>query len=295
VALAIDREQNAARRGLAVYFVFLILGSAYFEWKILQTGDSISRVPGLVFALMYMPAVASVIARLVLREGFGDVSFRFGGRKMGQAVALAWIYPIIVGSLAYGAAWLTGLATFQPPLPPSSHLYTPSPIANLLVSALLMATVGTIVSCVSAFGEELGWRGYMLTRLIAAGAPQPVLVSGLIWAVWHVPLILSGQYAAGSHPGISAIVFVVGVVAAGYLAAYLRLQSGSVWPAVVFHGAVNAIIQGTFDRATAGDSWAVGESGILTTAVAVVLVVLILRTKTKAFVPASAARLTSTS
>src|SRR5262249_3128525 len=134
--------------------------------------------------------------------------------------------------------------------------------ANFLVSALFTSTVGTVVSCVSAFGEELGWRGYMLTRLIDAGVPKPVLASGLIWAVWHVPLILSGQYAAGSQPVVSAFVFVIGVVADGYLAAYLRLRSGSIWPAVVLHGAWNAVIQGTFDRATAGESYAVGESGV---------------------------------
>jgi uncharacterized protein len=274
-----DRKQNAARRGLAVYFIFLILGSAYFEWKILRTGDSMGRVPALVFALMYMPAAASIIARVTLREGFGDVSFRIRGGETGRALALAWIYPIVVGFLAYGAAWLAGLATFQPPLPTSSHLYTASPITNLLVSVILMATVGTAVSCLSAFGEELGWRGYMLTRLMAAGVPQPILASGLIWAVWHVPLILTGQYAAGSQPVVSALVFVIGTVAAGYLIAYVRLRSGSVWPAVLAHGAWNAIIQGTFDRATAGESYAVGESGVFTLVVSVAIVLWIVRTK----------------
>jgi membrane protease YdiL (CAAX protease family) len=148
---------------------------------------------------------------------------------------------------------------------------------NLVNSLLLMATLGTLVSCLSAFGEELGWRGYMLTRLIAAGVPKPVLVSGLIWAVWHVPLILTGQYATGTQPRVSAMLFVIGVVADGYLAAYVRLRSGSVWPAVIYHGAVNAMIQGTFDRATVGTPQAVGESGWLTAATAVVVVLVVTR------------------
>jgi membrane protease YdiL (CAAX protease family) len=272
-----SKDTQNARRGLFVYFTALILGSIFFEWKILRTGESIEQTPGLILALMYTPAAASIIARLALREGFRDVCFRFGGREGARSIVLAWIYPLLVGLVAYGTAWATGLATFQPPLPAQSHLYTSSAARNLVTSLLLTATLGTVVSCISAFGEELGWRGYMLTRLIVAGVPKPVLVSGLIWALWHVPLILSGQYAAGALPRLSAMLFVIGVVADGYLAAYVRLRSGSVWPAVIFHGAANAVIQGTFDRATVGTPQAVGESGWLTAMTAIVIVLLLTR------------------
>ncbi|HLH32975.1 MAG TPA: CPBP family intramembrane glutamic endopeptidase, partial [Terriglobia bacterium] len=168
-------------------------------------------------------------------------------------------------------------AKFQPPLPQESHLYTTSAAANLLTSFLLNATLGTVVSCLYAFGEEVGWRGYMLTRLIMAGVPKPVLVSGLIWGLWHVPVILSGQYASGSQPKLSAMLFVIGTVADAYLAAYVRLRSGSVWPAVMYHGAWNAIIQGTFDRASVGTSTVIGESGWLTATVAITVVLLVTR------------------
>lgn len=274
---ALVSEKERARRGLAVYFTALILGSIFFEWKVVQTGESIEKEPWLIFALMYMPAMASTIARLAFREGFGDVSFRLGGHEGRRTVLLAWAYPMVVGCLAYGVAWATGLGKFQPPLPAQSHLYTASAAENLLRSLALTATLGTAVSCLSAFGEELGWRGYMLTRLIVAGVPKPVLISGLIWAFWHVPLILSGQYAAGTQPLLSAMLFVIGVVADAYLAAYVRLRSGSVWPAVMFHGAANAIIQGTFDRATVGTPQIVGESGWLPATIAVIVVLIVTR------------------
>jgi len=276
-AIEISSETKNARRGLSIYFTVLILSSIFLEWKIIQTGESIGRTPWLILALMYTPAVASIVARLALREGFEDVSFHFGGREGGRMIVLAWVYPMVVGLVAYGTAWAVGLAAFQPPLPPQSHLYSGLAAANLITSLMLTATLGTVLSCVSAFGEELGWRGYMLTRLMVARVPRPIFVSGLVWALWHVPLILSGQYAANSRPALSAMLFVIGVVADGYLAAYVRLRSGSLWPAVVFHGAGNAIIQGTFDRATAGTSPAVGESGWLTATIAVVIVVLLTR------------------
>jgi hypothetical protein len=82
-------------------------------------------------------------------------------------------------------------------------------------------------------------------------------------------MIVSGQYAAGPHPLLSAALFVVGVVADGYVAARVRLASGSIWPAAIFHASWNAVIQGSFDRFTVGGGadhttniW-IGESGIL--------------------------------
>jgi len=147
-----------------------------------------------------------------------------------------------------------------------------NPAGNFFVLLFFAATTGTVFACLAAAGEEIGWRGYMLTRLIDAGVPRPVLVSGLIWAAFHLPLILSGQYAAGAHPRISALVFVGTVVAGGYITAYVRLQSGSVWPAVLFHGAWNAIIQGAFDPSTVGKPLAVGESGYIVAAVGLLTV-----------------------
>jgi membrane protease YdiL (CAAX protease family) len=269
-------QKQIARRGLAVYFSVLVSASALLEWKILQTGESIDKLPGLVMALMYVPALASVISRVALREGFADVSFRFG-RHSRRAMATAWVFPILVGLLAYGIAWAVGLASFQSPLSPQSHLFVDSSVGNFFRSLILTTTLGTIISCISAFGEELGWRGYMLTRLIASGVARPVFVSALIWGLWHVPLIVSGQYASGSNPWLSTLLFVIGIFPSAYLVAYLRLRSGSVWPAVIFHGAWNAIIQGTFDRATVGVSNAVGESGWLTMVVTFIVAWFVIR------------------
>src|SRR5262249_49942810 len=159
----------------------------------------IEKVPGLILALMYIPSIASIVARLVLREGFGDISLRWGGSEGRRAALLGLVYPIAVGFVAYGIAWSMGLAQFRLPLSPRSHLYADSAVMSLTASFFIAATLGTAVSCLLAFGEEVGWRGYMLTRLITVGVPRPVFISGLIWAFWHVPMIVSGQYAAGSQ------------------------------------------------------------------------------------------------
>ena len=174
---------------------------------------------------------------------------------------------LAVGILAYGGAWLTGLVGFE------------GGAGALVVGLVTAATWITIYGFIFTAGEEIGWRGYMLTRLIDAGVPRPVLVSGLIWALWHVPLILAGLYAAGLYPALSAVLFVVSVTSVAHILARMRLETGSIWPVIFDPSAWNSIIQGPFDGATKGANAALwtGESGILTVIVLVVVAVIVSR------------------
>jgi len=134
-----------------------------------------------------------------------------------------------------------------------------------VVNLAVAATIVTVFSVRTAAGEEFGWRGYMLTRLIDAGVPRPILASGLIWGLWHVPLILGGAYLVGPPPVLAAVLWMVTATAFSFAFARLRLATGSVWPAVALHAAWNAVIQTAFDPASTGAEaplW-IGESGIL--------------------------------
>lgn len=237
------RARRLARRGLTIYFAIVVLLTAVFEAIISRPDIDGPFIAG----LMWVPALASVVARLVLREGFTDVSFRFGGRRGWSAVGLSLIFPTLIGIVAYGAAWTTGLTRFDQPGGGSL-----SPIVEFVIGLVLATTLWTVLSCLLTAGEEIGWRGYMLTRLIDAGVPRPVLASGLIWGLWHVPVVLAGGYAAGPSPALSAVVIMVSITSFGYVIARLRLETGSIWPAIVLHAAWNSIIQGPFDGATAG-------------------------------------------
>ena len=258
-----DDAKRQARRGLAIYFAIVVLLSAPIEAFVIIRPE----LNGVIALLMLVPTFASVVARLVLKEGFADVSFRFGGRRGWNAIGLSLVFPVVIGIIAYGIAWVTGLAGFVLSL------------KGGLMTVFALFVIGVIVSFVVSSGEEIGWRGYMLTRLIDAGVPHPVLASGLIWALWHVPVVLAGGYAAGPSPLLSAALLIIGITSFGYVIARLRLETGSVWPAVVLHTAWNSIIQGPFDGATTGAGamlW-VGESGILTTLVLLVAAVIFSR------------------
>jgi uncharacterized protein len=215
---------------------------------------------------MWTPGIASIVARLVFREGFRDVSLRIGGAAGWRMLGLAWALPVLVGGLAYGLAWGTGLAVFEVPILAEAGLHMLARPLRFAVLLALSATLVSLLSLLSAVGEEIGWRGYLLTRLIEAEVPRPVLVSSLVWALWHLPLVLAGQYAAGSSRALSAAGFLLTVVGVGFVIAWMRLTTGSVWPAVVLHAVWNAVIQGAFDTSTKGTSIWVGEAGFLVAA-----------------------------
>jgi membrane protease YdiL (CAAX protease family) len=214
---------------------------------------------------MYVPLLSSVITRLVWREGFSDISFKWGGAVGTRASLAAWLLPVVVGAVAYGIAWATGLATFTAPTG-GMLAGIGSPILRFLAMIPLALTIGTVMSCLSAFGEEVGWRGYLVPRLVEGEFPAPFLVSALIWCAWHTPLILWGGYAVGSNPMLSVLLFCLSITPVGLLYARWRMASGSVWPCVIAHGAWNVVIQGVFDPFAPGEAaktW-IGESGVLT-------------------------------
>jgi membrane protease YdiL (CAAX protease family) len=257
-------SERLARRGLVIYFGVLLGGSIVFEGLLLQAGDSIRNHVALVLPWMWMPAIASAVARRALGEGLNDVSFRFGGWTGARMALLGWLFPLGVGGVAYGLAWSTGLAAFKRPTVPGLPAVM-EPVAAFALLLAIRLTIGVAIAALAAAGEEIGWRGYMLTRLIEARVPHAIFVSGVIWAGWHLPLILGGVYASGSNPIASAGLFFVAIMAQAYLFARIRLASGSIWPAIIGHAAWNSTLQGVFDYSTVPnpDALWIGESGIL--------------------------------
>lgn len=261
-----ENQAARARQNLLIFAVILILLSLFGYWFYVNNTDLPLTLPGLPLALS--PALASIITRWIRREGFADVSFRLHGNRMSSAFLLALALPLGVGTIAYGFAWLTGLARFDPPAFPFA--VTP-PLAQFVVNLLSTALLGLFLLFPSSSGEEIGWRGYLLPRLIDARIPQPVIVSSLIWGAWHLPVVFAGVYAVGPSRWITGLGLMVATLAFGSIISWLRLQTGSVWPCIIAHITWNSVINGGFTLATqnAEENLWVGETGIL---VAVTLV-----------------------
>lgn len=141
-----------------------------------------------------------------------------------HCVATAVTIPL--GLTAAGLSLATLVGWYTP-----AHLPGPATIAPLVLSAL--------VSVPLYFGEELGWQGYLLPRLLHLGRTRGLLIGGAIWGAWHVPMTaLGGSYPG--HPMLLGIpVAVVTAMLLGTVIAAVRLSTGSVWAAVAAHVSLN--------------------------------------------------------
>jgi uncharacterized protein len=261
-----------ARRELVAFGIFLVPLSLLGYWIYHATRASAPlNLPTL--PLMWTPGLAAILANLVLHERFAAGSFRFKGRQQLRAIGFGLLLPLGVGGLAYGIA-AAGVAELQSPATPFLSAW---PLLGIAGTIFLAATLGTLIVLPGALGEEIGWRGYLLPRLIQSGAPQPILLSGLIWGGWHlVPLVITG-YAVGRSLALSMIGLLIVILGLGTILAWLRLDTGSIWPSVMTHAAWNATINGGFDVAFVERPtrlWT-GETGILVSLILTLLTFLL--------------------
>lgn len=105
-----------------------------------------------------------------------------------------------------------------------------SGIANILVIFILFTLY-------SGLGEELGWRGYLLNKLVGLPWLYLLLFLNIIWVFWHIPLFLVGNYKNASV--LSFLMFTILTIESGTVLVYLRLKSNSVIPCIILHGSIN--------------------------------------------------------
>jgi membrane protease YdiL (CAAX protease family) len=107
------------------------------------------------------------------------------------------------------------------------------------------------VSALSAAGEEIGWRGFLVPELAKKYSyTKTSLITALIWNLYHYPLLLFSDYNNGVSVASSLVFFTVSVTGVCFITSWLRLKSGSLWGAVLLHAAHNFYIQGVFDVLT---------------------------------------------
>jgi membrane protease YdiL (CAAX protease family) len=136
------------------------------------------------------------------------------------------------------------------------------------------------LSMAFALGEEVGWRGFLAPQLTARfGFKAGALLTGIVWTVWHLPLVFFADYNNGAPSWFGVTCFVALMIGMSVIAAWLRLRSGSLWTAAVFHASHNQFIQVFFTPATTPrgtkTSFAIDEFGFALPAVVLILAVAI--------------------
>lgn len=204
---------------------------------------------------MWAPALAHILTRLITREGWRD-NLLPPRLKQGWPYWLAaWFLPgllTILGAVLFFALFPR---FFDPALGTVSRMLDQSaqqtgqaipfgPWALIAIQAGVGLLIAPLLNGLFTFGEEFGWRAYLLPKLLPLGERKALLATGLIWGVWHWPVIAMGHNYGLSYPGFpwtGMLAMVWFTLAAGTFLGWATLRSGSVWPAVIGHAAVNGI------------------------------------------------------
>ncbi len=175
----------------------------------------------------FLPAIVAVVYT-ALRTGtlsFGELSFT--SAEAWAVVAAAAIPPCL---------FLSSLAL---QLRLGAVAVKPGTRLRPLIPGLLLAAV-VLIPLVA--GEEIAWRGFLqgpLTREL--GTINGVVVLGLVWGIWHAPIALRGHNLRSMYWAEAFVLYPVMCVAYSFPMAFLTLETGSIWPALAFHGVNNAV------------------------------------------------------
>jgi len=154
---------------------------------------------------------------------------------------------LVLGVVAFfalqaGLNLLLGLGQFQGQVERVYGIAVPEGLYPLaLIVAFGLAVTGVPLSGLAVmFGEEYGWRGFLQDELVKLGKRRGVLVVGLVWGLWHFPVILSGVHTYPSTSlglGLGLVFFVLW----GFVQSYAVMKTRSIWVAAFLHGVVNSV------------------------------------------------------
>src|SRR5829696_7945413 len=180
----------------------------------------------------FTPTVAALIMLLVVtREGYSKEGWKsLGLHRLGLNVWwIAFGVTLLITVAASAIVWATPLASF---VVPEGGII--NPVINFLIQFVILVLT-------FALAEEIGMRGYLQPHLMSLGRTRALLVVGLVWATWHMPLY---YFMAKLFPVGNVLLFVPlfygTVVAASFLFGYLRIYTGSIWPASIAHAVHNS-------------------------------------------------------
>jgi len=191
---------------------------------------------------MWGPGIAAIVATLTSGGSFRDLNLRRLGPK--RFYLWAWLlFPILtivssVVTVLFGIGEFDSNFTMINDMLPASETLNPTLIVAAQIGAAL--TIATLFNTFFAMGEELGWRGFLLQKLLPLGQWKAILISNIIWGLWHAPAIVQGLNYPG-YPIAGIFMMVVFSLLLGTIFSWLYLNTKSPWTPALAHGSVNAI------------------------------------------------------
>ena len=226
------------------YGLIWIAGGALY-----LTGTGLNTIPGVIVAAscMLFPLIATLVCQAVNKEPlFRHIGIRW---RVNRWWFVGWLLMPVISLLAIGFTWWFAgdrfsthseiLTLMQTSL--NEQLQIDIPLWGILAFTFVSGLfAGISINALVAFGEEAGWRGYLLRQFEGRNFSLAALAIGGIWGLWHAPLILLGHNYP-QHPVAGVFMMIVLGILLTFVIQYVRIKSGSVIVAAIMHGTYNAV------------------------------------------------------
>lgn len=254
-----------------VIFLLLAFGiSTIFYALIIACGHVAGGGGMYVTGMMWAPATAALITCRLTGKPLAELGWGWGSWRY---IWMAYLLPVVYAGIAYVIVWVSDMGRFGNPaflstMGTSLGWPTAPPWLIATGSLLVFGTVGMVSGIATGLGEELGWRGFLTPEMTRCyGFTRGTFFTGIIWTAWHLPIILFADYRSETPVWFAITCFTVMVMSLSFAFAWLRLRSGSVWPAAILHGSHNLFIQVWLTPITASSGritpYAIDEFGFM--------------------------------
>ena len=250
----------------ALVFLFITMGGKVDSVGIMLLGAAYMFVPMIVTII-----IQKAILKQPLAQPMG-VSF-----KVNRWFFVAWFLPVIIAFAVMGVSLLIPGVTFTPDmsgfmdslasaLSPEQMEQAREQLASMPVHPVWLVVVlalisGTTTNAILGFGEELGWRGFLLKEMGFMGFWKSSALIGFIWGIWHAPLVLLGLNYP-QNPQLGVVLMTAWTILIAPLFSYIRIKSRSVIAASIFHGTINAVPGLAVILISGGNDLTVGLTGL---------------------------------
>lgn len=254
-------------------FSWVVFGAIYFA-----TGGNIVNNKLLFTAIeslyMFFPLIVAIALQLINKEPLGStglLNFKIGWSwlaaiilpliAIGLCILISALFPGV--KLHFGAGQVASQFNFDEETTAAleAQLSAIPPVLFIGGQVISGIIAGCTINALFAFGEEYGWRNYMVNALKDVGFWEKALFIGIVWGLWHLPLILLGHNYP-QHPVFGVAMMCIFCILAGIIELYLVLKSGSVFPAAIFHGTINALAGLVLMLVEGGNDITIGLTGL---------------------------------
>lgn len=205
-----------------------------------------------VFLLMWAPGLAAITTKQLFDKNQKGLGWRIGKLKY---IGASYLIPLLACLIVYPAVWLIGVGEVN-------LLGIGETNSESIIRILIYSTLGISGALITATGEEIGWRGFMVPELFKKYSfTKTSIIIGIVWSLYHYPLLLFSDYNNDTSIVLSMIFFTISVFSICFITTWLRMKSGSLWTGAVIHASHNLFVQEIFDPITVD----LGSTRLITT------------------------------